>query len=290
MTALYAQNITFAYERARPVLRDVTFEVSPGAFLAIVGPNGAGKSTLIGLLSGQLRPLSGDIRLGAASIRSYGPKELARQVAVVRQEFVPPFGFTVAQTVLMARTSYYNQLGFESPADRRLVAEALELTDTAAFASRPLAQLSGGERQRVFIARALAQDTPILLLDEPTSFLDFRHQVSIYDLLKSVQRDKGTTVVAVTHDINLAAQYCDQVMLLSPCSGHPAQTAGHYRLGRTCDVFTVAELQKAFGVGIFCAPVGAERVFLPLGTMAKDAARLSRESGSGDAPREPPVA
>ncbi|MBN1360549.1 MAG: ABC transporter ATP-binding protein [Sedimentisphaerales bacterium] len=278
--SLHVDNVTFAYEPARPVLQDVTFDVARGTFLAIVGPNGAGKSTLIGLLSGQLKPLSGEVRLGDASLRSFSARNLAQQVAVVRQEFVPAFGFSVSETVMMARTSHYNQLGFESAADRRLVAQALERTDTARFASRPLAQLSGGERQRVFIARALAQDTPILLLDEPTSFLDFRHQVATYDLLKSIQRDKGTTVAAVTHDINLAAQYCDQVLLLRPSSDGPSGGPGLYRLGSTNEVFTPAELQRAFGVPVFSAPVGAERVFLPLGKMAKDAAQASPSLGS----------
>jgi iron complex transport system ATP-binding protein len=285
MAVLQVENVAFAYEPAHPVLKNVTFEVAAGAFLAVVGPNGAGKSTLIGLLSGQIKPLSGDIRLDAVSIRSYRPRELAREIAVVRQEFVPAFGFSVAETVMMARTPYYNPLGFENPTDRRLVTEALTLTNTAAFASRPLAQLSGGERQRVFIARALAQETPILLLDEPTSFLDFKHQVGIYDLLKSVQRDKGTTIVAVTHDINLAAQYCDQVLLLTPCSDLPAKGTGHCRLGPTCEVFTPAELQRAFGVGIFSASVGVEKVFLPLGKMAKDAPK----AGYGPAPDITPI-
>lgn len=273
MTALHVKNVTFAYDPTRPVLRNVSFDVAPGEFLAVVGPNGVGKSTLIGLLSGQIKLHRGDVRLAEVSIRSYGPRELARQVAVVRQEFVPAFGFSVAETVMMARTSFYDQLGFERQADRDLVAEVLRRTDTAAFASRPLAQLSGGERQRVFIARALAQQTPILLLDEPTSFLDFKHQVGIYDLLKSVQRDQGTTVIAVTHDINLAAQYCDRVLLLTPCPDRAATPAGgNFCLGSTREVLTTPKLEEAFGVGIFSAGVGTERFFLPLGKLAKDAA------------------
>ncbi len=277
MTALQAENIAFAYEPAHPVLQDVTFGVSSGSFLAIVGPNGAGKSTLIGLLAGRLKPQAGDMRLDDVSIRSCKPQELARKIAVVHQEFIPAFGFSVAETVMMARTSHYSQLGFDSAADRRLVTEALELTDTAAFASRPLAQLSGGERQRVFIARALAQDTPILLLDEPTSFLDFKHQVGIYDVLRAVQQDKGRTVVAVTHDINLAAQYCDQVLLLARGSdGSP-----YCRLGATSDVFTPAQLRQAFDVGIFSAPVGSEKVFLPLGKRARDAGRADPPDAAG---------
>lgn len=276
MTPLSVENITFAYEPARPILKNVTFEVAPGTFLAIIGPNGAGKSTLINLLAGQIEPLSGNIHLDAVNIQSYRPEELARKVAVVRQEFVPAFGFSVAETVMMARTSHYNQLGFEGPTDRRLVSEALEMTDTAAFASRPLAQLSGGERQRVFIARALAQNAPVLLLDEPTSFLDFKHQVGIYDLLKAAQLDKGRTIVAVTHDINLAAQYCDAVLLLAPCTDPVCQGGRHYRLGPTDQVLIPSILQEAFGIDMFSAPVGSERFFLPLGQKAKDAAQTGR--------------
>ncbi len=283
MTALlHIENVTFAYEAAEPVLRNVSFEVEAGTFLAVVGPNGVGKSTLLDLLSGRIAPVSGDIRVDAVSIRSYRPRELARKVAVVRQEFVPAFGFSVAETVMMARTPHFSQVGFESQADRQLVAETLELTDTAAFASRPLAQLSGGERQRVFIARALAQNTPILLLDEPTSFLDLKHQVGIYDLLKSVQREKGRTIVAVTHDINLASQYCDQVLLLAPGTSQSAAGAGHYQLGSTSAVLTPGRLVEAFGVSIFSAPVGTEKVFMPLGSMAKDAAKAAHRPNSSD--------
>jgi iron complex transport system ATP-binding protein len=134
-------------------------------------------------------------------------------------------------------------------------------------------------RQRVFIARALAQDTPILLLDEPTSFLDLKHQVGIYDLLKSVQRDKGRTIIAVTHDINLAAQYCDQVLLLAPGTGQSA-SGGRCLLGSTSEVFTPKRLMEAFGVNVFSAPVGAEKVFIPLGEMAKDAGKAPRNDSN----------
>jgi len=130
----------------------------------------------------------------------------------------------------------------------------------------------------VFIARALAQDTPILLLDEPTSFLDLRHQVGIYDLLKSIQQAKGRTIIAITHDLNLAAQYCDQALLLLPCvndspTATPHRTGGgpHYRIGRPSEVFTPEGIEEAFGIRVFSAPVGREKVILPLGRLAKDA-------------------
>ena len=173
------KNLSFWYVPERTILKNLSFEVTPGMFLAIAGPNGAGKSTLLNLLCGSLKPKSGATRIDGAPINAYSTKELAKKVAVVRQEFVPVFEFSVIETVLMARTLYYQHIGFESKTDREIVTEAMEATDTAQFASRSLGSLSGGERQRVFIARALAQDTEILLLDEPTSFLDFKHQVEI---------------------------------------------------------------------------------------------------------------
>lgn len=280
-TCVRLNQVTFAYRPGLPVLKDISLAVETGVFLAVIGPNGAGKSTLIRLLAGLLRPQSGTISIDGKDIRSYSRRELATKVALVQQEFVPAFGFSVSETVLMARTPHFSQLGFEGRQDRRLVADALAMTDTAAFAARPLADLSGGERQRVFIARALAQDTPILLLDEPTSFLDLKHQVAIYDLLKSIQREKARTIIAITHDINLAAQYCDQALLLQPCSAASEESrtrrslkpVDHYRVGRTSEVLKRETLEEAFGIRVFSVPVGIENVFLPLGKMAKDTGR-----------------
>jgi iron complex transport system ATP-binding protein len=282
MTAcVQLHEVTFAYRSDLPVLRGVSLAVETGVFLAVIGPNGAGKSTLIRLLAGLLQPQSGTISIGGTDIRSYSRRQLATKVALVQQEFIPAFGFSVRETVLMARTPHFSQLGFERQEDRRMVADALAMTDTAPFAARPLADLSGGERQRVFIARALAQDTPILLLDEPTSFLDLKHQVAIYDLLKSVQREQGRTIIAITHDINLAAQYCDQALLLQPCSAAPGtgrtdpsgEPVGQYRTGPTSEVLRREAIENAFGVRVFSTPVGIENVLLPLGKMAKDADR-----------------
>jgi len=217
-------------------------------------------------------PKSGTIRIDAAPVESYSTEALAGKVAVVRQEFVSVFGFSVIETVLMARTPYYGPMGFESKADKKIVAEALEMTDTIQFASRPLGSLSGGERQRVFIARALAQDTAILLLDEPTSFLDLKHQVGIYDLLKTAQLEKDKTIVTVTHDINLAAQYCDETLLLGADS--------NYDIGKTRDVFSPEQIEKVFGVRTFAGRVGQEKFFIPLGKFAKDSGQIGNKPDS----------
>lgn len=262
------ENLSFAYAQST-ILKDISFELMQGQFLTIAGPNGAGKTTLLNLLCGLLKPKAGSIEIDTADIESYSVKKLAQKVAVVRQEFVPVFDFTVQQTVAMARMPYLGTFGFESNIDKEVIAEALEMTDTIQFASRPLAQLSGGERQRVFIARALAQNTPILLLDEPTSFLDLKHQVGIYDLLKAAQLERGKTIVSVTHDINLAAQYADVALLLSTDTG--------YRIGCIKDIFSAEQIEKVFSVRTFSASVGKEKFFLPLGKFAKDSRIIATE-------------
>ena len=266
------ENLSFGYRSQGTILKDISFEVMPGTFLAIAGPNGAGKTTLLNLLCGLLTPKAGSIKIDTAPIESYSVKKLAQKVAVVRQEFVPVFDFTVAQVVSMSRTPYLGTFGFESQADKKFINEALEMTDTAQFSSRPLAELSGGERQRVFIARALAQNTPILLLDEPTAFLDLKHQVGVYDLLKAMQLEKGKTIVAVTHDINLAAQYADVTLLLGADSS--------YQHGRAKDVFSPGQIERVFGVRGFTGKIGQEKFFIPLGKFAKDSNQIGRKPDS----------
>lgn len=284
MTAsVQVQNVSFAYRREQPVLKDISFDVAAGKFLAIVGPNGAGKSTLINLIAGSLTAQSGTMSIDGVNVRSYRQRDLARKIATVRQGSVPVFGFSVTETVLMARTVHYGPLGFETEIDRQCVAEALEMTATTEFASRPLASLSGGERQRVFIARALAQDTPILLMDEPTTFLDLRHQVNIYDLLKTIQINKSRTIIAITQDVNLAAQYCDEAILLRPLSRPAVSVKGddadvdrcQYRTGPACEVLTAAHIEEIFGVSGFSGRIDKEHFFIPLGRMAKDGPRAA---------------
>ena len=272
MNVIEVSHLSFSYARSK-VLEDLSFEVGDGSFLAIAGPNGVGKSTLLGLLCGLLRMQRGSVKIAGRAIQSYGIEALAHEVAAVRQEFVPVFGYTVGETVLMARTPYYGRMGFESKADREIVTEALEATDTAAFVRRPLAQLSGGERQRVFIARALAQETGVLLLDEPTSLLDLKHQVGIYDLLKMMQLEKGKTIVVVTHDINLATQYADFALLLAGDGG--------YEAGRAREVLCAEQIEKVFGVRIFAGSVGQEKFFIPLGKFSKDGCKMVAEPPPG---------
>ncbi len=266
------ENLTFGYTPQNTILKDITFNVNAGTFLAIIGPNGSGKTTLINLLCGMLKPKSGTIKIDAAAIESYKTKILAEKIAIVRQEFVPVFGFSVIETVMMARIPYWGPFGFESKADREIVNEAMQATDTSQFALRTLKSLSGGERQRVFIARALAQNTAILLLDEPTSFLDLKHQVGIYDLLKVLQLEKGKTIVAVTHDINLAAQYADEILLLGADNNHC--------IGKIEDVLSTEQIEKVFGVNIYAGTLMQEKFFLPLGKFAKSSRHIRNKQNS----------
>jgi len=261
MNIIETTNLTFSYSQTS-VLENLSFGVEDGSFLAVAGPNGCGKTTLLKILCGQLKPSSGDITIAGAALPSYTSGSLAGKVAVVPQEFIPAFEFSVFETVMMARTIYFGPLGFETKDDIDIVVETLKATNTFELADRGLSQISGGERQRVFIARALAQDTPVILLDEPTSFLDLGHQVAIYDLLKKMQIDKHKTIIAVTHDINLAGQYCDQVLLLA--SDRRSLT------GRPEDILSAANLERVFAVAGFTGRCGKQNFFLPLGKLAKD--------------------
>ncbi len=275
-TIIKVENLSFGYTQDE-ILKDLSFEVTAGTFVGIAGPNGAGKTTLLNLLCGLLNPKNGSIEINNVPIESYSVRKLAQKIAIVRQEFVPVFDFTVTEVVSMARTPYLGTFGFEGKVDRKIIAEALEMTDTAQFAHRPLGELSGGERQRVFIARAIAQDTAILLLDEPTSFLDLKHQVGTYDLLKAIQLEKGKTVAAVTHDINLTTQYCDKTLLIAD--------NGNYHYGPTENVLSQEQIEKVFNVKTFAGKVGQEKYFLPLGKFAKDSNIISANPNNNQ-PRE----
>ncbi len=196
----------------RPVLSGVSFTVSRGEFLSIIGPNGAGKSTLLKCLDGILRDWEGHIDLDGLDVRRAAPREIARRAAYVPQLRSPPAGFRVAEFVMLSR--YARQGPFSAPGrdDLEAVRQALDLTDTASLQERPMDSLSGGETQKVYIAAALAQQCPILLLDEPITFLDPRYQHDINRLLKHLNRERGLTVICVSHDINSAVLSSHRVL------------------------------------------------------------------------------
>jgi iron complex transport system ATP-binding protein len=204
-------DLSFAYGPC-PVLQGLSLSFRSGELTAVVGPNGAGKSTLMSVMAGLRDDYTGSCRFEGAELRSMRKRDLARRAGFIPQQLRIDFPFTAEQVVFMGRTPHCRGL-FESPADREAVARALELTDAAAFAERSFRELSGGEKQRVVLASALAQEPAALLLDEPTTFLDLKHQIGIYALLERLARE-GRAVIAVTHDLNLAAAYADRIVVL----------------------------------------------------------------------------
>lgn len=196
------------------VLRGVSLDVAAGEVVGLVGPNGSGKTTLVRAVTRVIPLRSGEARLLGEDCRALTRAELARRVAVVPQNAALPEGFTVLEIVLMGRTPHLRLLQSEGPLDLAAARRALTQTDITAFASRFAHQLSGGERQQVVIARALAQEAPVLLLDEPTSHLDVGHQMAVMDLVRRLCRERGLAVLATIHDLTLAALYCDRLVLL----------------------------------------------------------------------------
>jgi len=209
----------------RTVLHDISLEAKPEEMLGIIGPNGSGKSTLIRGITRLISPNSGQILLDGHDVATMSRADLARLVAVVPQNPVLPGLFTAFEVVLMGRTPHLGLLRHEGEKDLAIVRRAMEATQTVAFADRRIGELSGGERQRLTIARALAQEPKILLLDEPTAHLDINYQMETLDLARELCREQGLIVVATLHDLNLAAQYCDRLVMLSDgriyCHGTP---------------------------------------------------------------------
>jgi iron complex transport system ATP-binding protein len=235
---LELDDIAFAYG-AKPIFEGLSLTFEPGCFYGIIGPNGSGKSTLIDLLCGHLRPMRGMVRLAGRPLGAYPRKSLARRIALVPQTLRLDFPYTCAEVVMMGRYPHIPRFGRPGEADRRAVAKVLDETELTATAGRRVDRLSGGERQRVVFARALAQETGVLLLDEATAHLDMHHAIGLLNLAaRRVAR--GALVVAVLQDLNLAAMYCDRLV----CLGGGRVYAG----GPTAEVLTAEVLRDVFRV------------------------------------------
>jgi iron complex transport system ATP-binding protein len=250
-----AEHVSFGY--GRPLIVDVSLEVARGEVFGILGANGAGKSTLARLLLGLVAPAAGRVTIDGRALASLPPRERARLVAAVLQDEPLEFPFTALEVVLMGRRARLGPFGFEADADLAAADAAMRDTGVVELAARPMSELSGGERRRVLIARALAQETPALVLDEPAAALDVRHQLELFDLLDARKR-AGAAVVVVVHDLNLAAQWCDRVALLG--AGTPAI------VGPVDEVLTEARLRAAFGVEVAVGahPTTGARVLFPI--------------------------
>ncbi len=215
MTVFASAGVSFTYPGAeRPAVTDVPIDISPGGMFGIVGPNGSGKSTLLNLLTGVALPTHGAIRFFDRPLREWPRREMARTLGVVTQREEIQFPLTVRELVALGRYPYLGPWQREGDADRRAVSHAMEVCGVLELADRPTSRVSGGEFQRVRIARALAQDPEVLLLDEPTASLDIHYQMSIFELLESLVSNTGVTVVLVTHQLNLAARFAGQLLLL----------------------------------------------------------------------------
>lgn len=241
---LNVDNLHFSYDD-HAVLEQISFQVSRGAMVGLIGPNAAGKSTLLKALAALVRPDDGSIRLEGRLLTTMKAPEIARHIAVVNQETSVGFAFTAWEMVMMGRTPYLPRFHSPGADDRRQAEQAMELTNTRHLAERIVTTLSGGERQRVLIARALAQEPRLLLLDEPTAHLDINHQYEILNLLKYLNQHNHVSVVIALHDLNLAAQYCDWLLLL-----HQRRILSQ---GLPDQVITTANIQAAYGTQVTVA-------------------------------------
>jgi len=240
-------------------LDNASVSISAGEVVGLVGPNGSGKTTLIRVVTGVIRPASGHVTIAGRDIERLRQVELARLIAVVPQEPALPPAFNALACVLMGRTPHLRLLQNEGARDLEAARRAMLATNTWSLADRLLGELSGGERQRVVVARALAQETPILLLDEPTAHLDLGHQASVLDLMRRIARDEGKAVLAVVHDLTLAARYCDRMVMLQNGSVVATGTPG--------EVLTPVRLREVYGlaVEVFPHPTTGRPVVAPGG-------------------------
>jgi iron complex transport system ATP-binding protein len=273
MSILKAERVGFRYTDNEWILREISLEVQQGDFIGIIGPNGSGKTTLLKIIDGILAPQEGAVYLDGTAVRKMKRNALARVVAVVPQDTAMVFPFSAHEVVLMGRAPHLKQWGFEGETDVRIVRKSMEMTDTANLMNRSMNALSGGERQRVLIARALAQEPRIILLDEPTAFLDIRHQLEFFDLIKALNRERHLSVMAVTHDVNLASLYCDRIVLL--------QNGRIHSMGRPEDVITKENIRGVYGidVAVGCNPFTGLPQITPLSAeyrSAKDNQEQSR--------------
>jgi iron complex transport system ATP-binding protein len=236
---LSVRNVSFQYSSA-PVLSDVSMEAKDGEIIGILGPNGSGKTTLLKCLNRSLKPQGGTVLIDDKDHRDLSRREIATKIGVVPQGANINFPFSALDIVMMGRTPELKRFESETKRDIEIVKEAMVMTNIEHLANRPMDQISGGERQRVIIARALAQKPRILLLDEPTLHLDVNHQLDILELITGLARKEKLVVIIVTHDLALAARYCDKVILMQ---GGQIRAAGD-----VTDVLTTENMRKVFSI------------------------------------------
>lgn len=256
--SLEAKSVTLGYGD-RTIVERLDLDVPPGRITTIIGANACGKSTLLKAMARLLLPVSGAVLLDGKAIHRQPTKDVARTLGLLPQSPVAPDGIAVSDLVSRGRHPHQGVLARWTRADDQAVARALEATGTAHIADRPVDELSGGQRQRVWIAMALAQETDLLLLDEPTTFLDLSHQIDVLDLLTDLNRERGTTIVMVLHDLNLAARYADHLV---------AMAAGRVlAAGASDEVLTEDTVREVFGMDsrILPDPLTGRPMVIPMG-------------------------
>ncbi|MEH7513118.1 ABC transporter ATP-binding protein [Gottfriedia acidiceleris] len=254
---LWTENITIKYDN-RVISRNLSVQIPDGSFTVIVGPNGCGKSTLLRTLSNLLKPSEGQILLDGKAITSYKSKEVARKLGLLPQSSTAPDGITVANLVAHGRYPYQSLIRQWTDEDEAAVMSAMELTNTSDLSHRYVDELSGGQRQRVWVAMVLAQQTPMLLLDEPTTYLDIAHQIELLELFKDLNQ-QGNTLVAVLHDLNHAARYADNIIAMKD-----GQVIAQ---GNPREIITAKLVEEVFGLKciIIEDPIANTPLVVPLG-------------------------
>ena len=236
---LGARDLSLGYG-ATPIVEGLTVDVAPGAVTAIVGPNACGKSTLLRGLARLMSPAAGQVILDGSDISRLRTKDVAKRLGLLPQSSIAPEGITVADLVTRGRFPHQTMLRQFSRADQQAVADAMAATGVTAIAGRPVDQLSGGQRQRVWIAMVLAQQTPLILLDEPTTFLDIAHQIELLDLFADLNAEQGCTIVAVLHDLNHACRFADQIIAM--------KAGAIVAQGNPADVITATLVEEVYGL------------------------------------------
>ncbi|WP_334076999.1 ABC transporter ATP-binding protein [Paenibacillus sanfengchensis] len=243
---IQVKKVTKCYGKFK-ALQDIDWSIAPGEFWGVIGPNGSGKSTLLSLLSGVEAPDRGEISLAGRSLSSYGRKDLSRKLAVLQQDGLPPIAYTVREVIEMGRFAFQDWRGREKQGGAEdLLERIMRRLELADLAHRPLSSLSGGQRQRAALAKVMAQQPEVVLLDEPTTYLDIRYQMQFMDLIAGWQREEGLTVVSVMHDLNLASLYCDHLLVLSG-----GRISGQ---GTPADILVPETLENVFHVKSYSIP------------------------------------
>jgi len=237
---LNVSSLFFSYKKGKNAVDDVSFEADKGEVIGIIGQNGCGKTTLLKCINAVLKPSGGVVMIENEDVLSMPRKDIARNIGVVSQHSMIIFPYTVLDMIMMGRYPAKNSFESYNAEDLEIVRRSMEETGVEAFAERTIDELSGGERQRVLIARALAQEPDIMLLDEPTLHLDVNHQFDLMELIKRLATERGMLVIIVTHDIMLAARFCDRVIMM--------ENGGIFTSGKTADVLTSTNLAKVFQI------------------------------------------